>query len=127
MLALIGTIPRLDLPVIQGEVFIRDGHVSIGEESFVLHRGFPAMAGAAAIVCMESGLPPPLAFTAGDIGLGDGSRKLYKYLRDRLSGLPAKVLTFHYLMPDVFWHDQVFWAIEERLVRPILIADAGFM
>lgn len=127
MLALIGTIPLQNLPVISGEFFIRDGNVTIGEESFLLHRGFPAMAGAAAIVCAELGLSPPIGFTVGDIGLGDGSRRLYEYLENRLADLPAKVLTFHYLMPDVNRHNQVFRAIEKKSERPILIADAGFM
>jgi len=127
MLALIGTIPLQNLPVISDEFFIRDGNVTIGEESFLLHRGFPAMAGAAAIVCTELGLSPPIGFTVGDIGLGDGSRRLYEYLENRLADLPSTVLTFHYLMPDIFWHNQVFRAIEEKIKRPVLIADAGFM
>ncbi len=127
MLALIGTIPWQNLPVISGEVCVKDRRITIGEESFPLHRGFPAMIGAAAIVCMELGLPPPTAFTVGDIGLGDGSRRLYAYLKNRLTDLPAKVLTFHYFMPDVFWHNQVFHAIEEKSERPVIIADAGFM
>jgi hypothetical protein len=126
MLALIGTIPYQNLSVISGEVFIRDG-VTIGRESFPLHRGFQAMAGAAAIVCAELGLSSPIGFTVGDIGLGDGSRRLYEYLENRLADLPVRVLTFHYLMPDVNRHNQVFWAIEKNLERPILIADAGFM
>jgi hypothetical protein len=127
MLALIGTIPYHGLPVISGEVFIRDGNVTIGEESSPLHRGFSAMIGAAAIVCIELGLPPPTAFTVGDIGLGDGSRRLYAYLKNRLTDLPAKVLTFHYFMPDVNRHNQVFRAIEKKSERPVIIADAGFM
>lgn len=127
MLALIGTIPRKNLPVISGEVFIRGDSVIIGEESFPLHRGFQAMVGAAAIVCAELGLSPPIGFTVGDIGFGDGSRRLYEYLRNRLADLPARVLTFHYLMPDVNRHNQVFWTIEKKSERPILIADAGFM
>ena len=127
MLALIGTTPSKNLPIISGEVFIKDGNVFIGEESFSLNRGFPAMIGAASIVCNELRFSPPTAFTVGDIGLGDGSLRLYEHLKNRLAELPVSVLTFHYLMPDVFWHDQIFKAIEERSEKPILIADAGFM
>lgn len=127
MLCLIGTIPCKNLSVISGKVFIRESCVTIGEESFPLRRGFSAMIGAAAIVCRELGISPPRAFTVGDIGLGDGSRRLYEYLKNRLTDLPATVLTFHYLMPDANWHDQVFWAIQEKSERPVLIADAGFM
>jgi hypothetical protein len=35
-------------------------------------------------------------------------------------------LCFHYLQPDVDWHNQVFFAIEAMARRPFLIADAGF-
>ncbi|MDI6889625.1 MAG: NAD(P)H-hydrate dehydratase [Thermodesulfovibrionales bacterium] len=127
MLILIGTIPCQGLPVISGEVFIRDDNLIIGEESFPLHRGFPAMTGAAAMVCTELGLPPPLAFTAGDVGLGDGSQRLYEYLKNRLTDLPVRVLTFHYLLPDVFWHDHLVETIEKKSQKPVLIADAGYM
>jgi NAD(P)H-hydrate repair Nnr-like enzyme with NAD(P)H-hydrate dehydratase domain len=41
------------------------------------------------------------------------------------SGFP--VLTFHYLLPDVDWHNKVLFAVEEMNPRPALIADAGFM
>jgi hypothetical protein len=130
MLTLIGTIPLQNLPVISGEFFIRDGNVTIGEESFPLHRGFPAMAGAAAIVCAELGLSPPIGVTVGDIGLGDGSRRLYEYyeyLENILADFPVSVFTFHYLMPDVNRHNKVLWAIEKKSERPVIIADAGFM
>ncbi len=36
-------------------------------------------------------------------------------------------MCFHYLLPDVDWHNRVFFAIEAMAKRPILIADAGFM
>ena len=127
MLALIGTIPRRYLSVTSGEVLTGDKNVTVGGESFPLQRGFPAMIGTAAIVCSELKIPLPMAFTVGDIGLGDGSQKLYDNLKNSLTELPAKVLCFHYLMPDVFRHDQVLQTIEGMSKKPILIADAGFM
>jgi hypothetical protein len=127
MLYLIGTVPLKGLPVLSGEIFIKDNNVTIGKDSFPIHRGFQAMIVAAAAVCSEMGLSPPVGFTVGDIGLGDGSRKLYGYLKDNLLNIPAKVLTFHYLMPHVFWHDQLLQTIEKRSEKPILIADAGYM
>jgi NAD(P)H-hydrate repair Nnr-like enzyme with NAD(P)H-hydrate dehydratase domain len=36
-------------------------------------------------------------------------------------------LVFHYLQPDVDWHNRVLFAVEEMECQPILIADAGFM
>jgi len=36
-------------------------------------------------------------------------------------------MVFHYLQPDVDWHNRVFMHLEELAPRPILVADAGFM
>ena len=36
-------------------------------------------------------------------------------------------LTFHYIQPDVDWHNRVLFAVEKMAIRPTLIADAGFM
>lgn len=127
MLALIGTIPYDGFPILSGEISVKNSNILIGEKSFQIKRGFKAMIGAASIVCKELSLFPPTAFTAGDIGLGDGSKRLYEHLRNQLSGIQVSVLTFHYLMPDIFWHDQIIEAIEEMSKKPILIADAGFM
>ena len=48
-------------------------------------------------------------------------------LEERLPGLDADVLTFHYLQPDVDWHNKVLFAVDAMKKRPVLIADAGFM
>jgi NAD(P)H-hydrate repair Nnr-like enzyme with NAD(P)H-hydrate dehydratase domain len=37
------------------------------------------------------------------------------------------VVVFHYLQPDVDWHNRVLFAVEKIRPRPVLIADAGFM
>jgi ADP-dependent NAD(P)H-hydrate dehydratase / NAD(P)H-hydrate epimerase len=39
----------------------------------------------------------------------------------------VNTLVFHYLQPDVNWHNRVLFAVEEMDRRPVLIADAGFM
>jgi NAD(P)H-hydrate repair Nnr-like enzyme with NAD(P)H-hydrate dehydratase domain len=36
-------------------------------------------------------------------------------------------MTFHYLQPDVDWHNRVLFTIEELTPKPLLVADAGFM
>jgi NAD(P)H-hydrate repair Nnr-like enzyme with NAD(P)H-hydrate dehydratase domain len=71
--------------------------------------------------------PLPYAYLAGDTGLGRGSRHLYEHLVGRLGQIDLQVIAFHYLMPDVDWHNRVLFAVEEMEQRPILIADAGFM
>jgi NAD(P)H-hydrate repair Nnr-like enzyme with NAD(P)H-hydrate dehydratase domain len=63
----------------------------------------------------------------GDVGLGQGSRHLYKYLSTHLGKCDFNTLVFHYLQPDVDWHNRILFAVEEMERRPILIADAGFM
>ena len=67
------------------------------------------------------------AFLVGDIGLGQGSRRLYRHLADHLGEHSFGVLAFHYLQPDVDWHTRVLMAAREMASRPVLIADAGFM
>jgi NAD(P)H-hydrate repair Nnr-like enzyme with NAD(P)H-hydrate dehydratase domain len=73
------------------------------------------------------GLPAPYAFLVGDEGLGHGSRELYRRLVAVLPGQSLSTLAFHYLQPDVMWHDKVLFAVEAMRPRPKLIADAGFM
>lgn len=41
--------------------------------------------------------------------------------------MDLKIMTFHYLQPDVDWHNKVLFAVQAMKNRPILIADAGFM
>jgi NAD(P)H-hydrate repair Nnr-like enzyme with NAD(P)H-hydrate dehydratase domain len=38
-----------------------------------------------------------------------------------------QVLTLHYILPIVDWHNRVLWAIQEMAAPPLLIADAGYM
>jgi NAD(P)H-hydrate repair Nnr-like enzyme with NAD(P)H-hydrate dehydratase domain len=68
-----------------------------------------------------------LAYLVGDIGLGHGSRRLYDHLVHHLGPSPARVIVFHYLQPDVDWHNKVLFALQEMYPQPLLIADAGFM
>jgi NAD(P)H-hydrate repair Nnr-like enzyme with NAD(P)H-hydrate dehydratase domain len=67
------------------------------------------------------------ALVAGDTGNGEGSRKVYAALPDILSKLKPRGLTFHYLLPEVDWHNRVLIAVEALEERPLLAADAGFM
>ncbi|MDY6951740.1 MAG: NAD(P)H-hydrate dehydratase [Thermodesulfobacteriota bacterium] len=39
----------------------------------------------------------------------------------------TEVIAFHYLQPDVDWHNRILLALEERGNLPLLIADAGYM
>ena len=127
MIGIVGTVPDLQLPLIHGKARLVDNHFEIKGRSFAINRGTPALIGAAlkASECVHC--PEIYAFLVGDTGKGDGSRKLYDFLTQHLHAFDFTVLTFHYLQPDVDWHNKVLFAVESMQKRPLLIADAGFM
>lgn len=132
MLAVIGTIPTPSMPVTEGAAALGRGGLSvagldIAPDKIFLDRGTPALLGAACAACGVLGLPAPFAFLVGDEGRGHGSRELYRHLVDVLPQRSLSTLAFHYLLPDVMWHDKVLFAVNEMQPRPRLIADAGFM
>ena len=127
MLGIVGTVPDSQFPLIHGKVSWADNRIRIGNHGISVNRCTPALLAAAlkASQCING--PEIYAFLVGDIGRGDGSRKLYKFLAQHLSEFDFHVLTFHYLQPDVDWHNKVLFAVDAMQRRPILIADAGFM
>ena len=135
MFAVAGTVPIQDFPLVTGEVFLEDDSICIQGKQVPVNRGTPALLAAAIKTCKVLDQGVPFGYLVGDIGLGDGSRRLYEYLTKDLRqsdfrskpGRGLKAITFHYLQPDVDWHNRVLFAIEEMTRRPILIADAGFM
>jgi hypothetical protein len=72
-------------------------------------------------------LSAPQVFLVGDIGLGNGSRLLYEYLVHNLAQSNFTTITFHYIQPNVLWHNRLAEVLESITPRPTLIADAGFM
>jgi sugar/nucleoside kinase (ribokinase family) len=127
MFVIVGTVPDPDFPLVFAPVAVRGANLELDGRSVPVNRGTPALAGAAARVCSHLDLAPPVALLAGDTGLGHGSRKLYAHLVKHLDELKASTLVFHYLQPDVDWHNRVLMAAQECRDRPTLIADAGFM
>jgi len=135
MFAIAGTIPIQDFPLVAGEVFLEDDSICIQGKQVPVNRGTPALLAAAIKTCEVLDQGAPFGYLVGDIGLGDGSRRLYEYLTKDLCqndsrskpGTGFQAVAFHYLQPDVDWHNRVLFAIEEMTRRPILIADAGFM
>lgn len=127
MLAVVGTIPDPAVPVTEGPAEIVGSVMRVAGLPVAPDRGTPALLAAAAFACAALSLPAPYAYLVGDEGLGHGSRALYRHLTDVLPGRDISTLVFHYLMPDVMWHDKVLFAVEAMAVRPKLIADAGFM
>lgn len=127
MLTIIGTVPEDDFPLLHGDVWFRDASVTVEGRSAAVNRGTPALMAAASVVSDVMGTPTVRACLVGDTGLGKGSRDLYSYLASRLSEDASDTLVFHYLQPDVDWHNRVLFAVQEKAIRPTLIADAGFM
>jgi len=127
VLAIVGTVPVENFPLISGEAHLEQGALVLQGKHIPVNRGTPALLAAAIVAGEMLGNPAPFAYLVGDIGTGKGSRMLYDSLTKRLLLETFGVLTFHYLQPDVDWHNRVLFAVEEMKPRPVLIADAGFM
>jgi len=127
MLSIAGTVPSEEFPVVCGEITLSGDTVRIDGRSVAVNRGTTALMAASIATAEALGLPAPFGFLAGDIGLGKGSRKLYKYLTDYLPDSSFRTLTFHYLQPIVHWHERLQETLQKMNETPTLIADAGFM
>lgn len=127
MLAVVGTVPEPEVGVVAGPARMQGGGLEVDGRSFGVNRGTPALLAAALAAAKVVGGQEVFAYLVGDIGTGQGSRKLYAHLAGHLPGQRFSVMAFHYLQPDVDGHGQVFLAVGEMAARPLLIADAGFM
>ena len=127
MLTVVGTVPTRGFPLVEGEVDFREGTISIQGNRIPVNRGTSALLAAAIKAGEFLGLPAPYGYLVGDIGLGEGSRRLYEYLTLHVPQSGFESITLHYLQPDVNWHNRVLATLDETVRRPRLIADAGFM
>jgi hypothetical protein len=128
LLLLSGTLPMSSGAVAVGRVrFDRDG-MRVGELEIprrMLSIGATAMMAAALKTTEALGTEPPVSVVAGDLGQGDGSRAVYRYLTEDAGGLGPSTLTLHYILPLrneflAFVEMLDYWA-----KRPFMIADAG--
>lgn len=127
MLLIVGTVPDPDLPLIEGEARLTGFKLSVAGREIPVNRGTAALLAAASATLRHFRRPSPFACLAGDTGLGEGSRLIYDHLIRWLPKQKIEIICFHYLQPDVDWHNRVLLAIQEMQPRPLLIADAGFM
>jgi len=127
VLAVIGTVPDRNIPLIHGRVSLEDTHLKIADRSILVERGTPALLASAVRATEAVRGPEVYAFLIGDIGTGTGSRHLYKFLSKELHNFSFRTLAFHYLQPIAHWHDKVLSGIEKMHSKPLLIADAGYM
>lgn len=124
---IVGTVPRADFGLLWGGYAVRGRTVEMSGTSVNVARGTPALMATAFVAAQALGIDPPEAMIVGDTGSGEGSRALYGRLVENLDRVRHAGLTFHYLMPDVAWHNKILWGLEDRAERPLLVADAGFM
>lgn len=157
MWLIIGTVPQADFPLTFGPYRVENGELCVrpyllgGDDGggrvqraellrIPVERGTAALAAAAWLTCVarqtkgksDDGMEAPLLVLAGDTGNGTGSRAAYAWLVEHLADVaaqhgPVGGMTFHYLFPDVDWHNRVLMAVEALAHRPVLVADAGFM
>lgn len=127
MLSVVGTVPDQDFPLVTGEVTLKNDEISIAGKRATVNRGTPALLAAAIKTRETLGGPVPFAHLVGDIGLGEGSRRLYACVSQHLGENDPRAIAFHYVQPDVEWHDRILSAVDMMARRPVLIADAGFM
>ncbi len=129
MWLIVGTSPQLPMgqmtcgnyKVKQNKLVLKQG-ITLNIE-----RGTEVLAAVASLVCTYLKTPLPTLHWACDYGDGQGSKTVYSHLVDNLNSLCPNGITFHYLFPDVDWHNKILMAIEELSPSPTLVADAGFM
>ena len=127
MIGVVGTVPDPDFPLVTGETRLEGNSITIQGKQIPVNRGTPALLAAAIKTAQVLEQGAPFAYLVGDVGLGHGSRRLYEYLIRHLGKCDVNVIVFHYLQPDVDWHNRILFAVQEMKRRPVLIADAGFM
>ena len=127
MIGVVGTVPDPDFPLVTGEICLKDDSIYIQGKQILVNRGTPALLAATIKTAEVLEQGAPFGYLVGDVGLGHGSRRLYEYLSGHLGKRDFNTIVFHYLQPDVDWHNRVLFAVEEMERRPVLIADAGFM
>jgi len=113
-------------PEIQSGCDLVGDKLRIDGKQIPVNRGTPALLGAMVNSLKVLGQKDIIGFIAGDIGLGDGSRKVYQYLVENRSQIDFQAIVFHYLQPDVDWHNKILFMLNDLEKKPVLIADANF-
>lgn len=127
MMLVAGTFPYKDLPLTVGEVRAEDEFLVVETHRLTCIQGTGAMISAALAVIEYLKLDRPQAVVAGDIGEGNGSRKIYEYLIQNVKALSPEVLVLHYWLPNMALTQRLCEEIEKCDKRPIMVADAASM
>ncbi|AFM26860.1 NAD(P)H-hydrate dehydratase [Desulfomonile tiedjei] len=124
---IVGTVPYEGFPLLDTTCEIDRGQLRLGAESISIARGTPCLIATAYLCAKTLGIDPPRTILAGDIGRGDGSRAVYERLFQTGAEREESIIVFHYLQPEVDWHNRILYRLQERDSKQTLIADAGYM
>lgn len=127
MLLIAGTVPIEDLPLTMGQVAAEDDNLVVAGHRIPCTQGTGAMVSAALATTDYLKLEAPHVLVAGDIGKGEGSRRIYEYLIKNVVELSPEVLALHYCLPVMALTKRVCDAVSKCVKRPVMIADAGSM
>ncbi|MCI5197458.1 MAG: sugar kinase [Candidatus Electrothrix sp. AW5] len=119
--------PVEDPTLLLGPVSYNEKGITVDGRELAINRGNEAMMTSACITCREYGVEAPLGMVAGDIGKRQGSEALYNHLIDHLPEMGVKLMTLHYVMPDLKLNKKVLATIDTMEDKPMMIADAGSM
>ncbi|ENN96554.1 carbohydrate kinase-like protein [Methanocaldococcus villosus KIN24-T80] len=111
-----GTIPIEGLELIKGKPILKGNKIIINNKEFPISMGTCALIGAVLKTLEYFDENNIHVITAGDIGKGDGSLKIY----DALKEVDDDLLIIHYIKPKISY-------IKEIDFSPKIIADAGGM
>ncbi len=128
MLLLAGTIPIPDMPLTYGPCKYGENKLTIGDYTLTdnyVTLGTAAMISASSATCQTLGIEGPQAVVAGDIGSGEGTLKIFRFITDEVAKLKPKVVTIHYILPAREPFIELVNAVVKTEPKPFFIADAG--
>jgi hypothetical protein len=130
MLVIVGTIPIKYIPLTTDFCEFDNEKLKVGKMDLPLINGTSALVATAAAACNALKIQKPYAVLAGDIGTGEGSNQIYRFLRDSFNLASATsentVITMHYIKPNILYAKDAIKALKKRS-NTTLIADAGSM
>jgi hypothetical protein len=108
MLLIAGIIPHAELPLIDGWAKKDGQFLNVQHHKIPTGQGTAAMISAALSLTEYLQIEPPRVILAGDIGRGEGSRRIYEYLIENVAEIGPAVLALHYWMPNLELMHQLY-------------------
>jgi hypothetical protein len=125
MLVIVGTVPLKDMPLTTDFCKFDHEKLTVDDVDLPLINGTSALVATAAQTCSALKIEKPYAVLAGDIGTGEGSKLIYRHLRDtRIPAAEKTVIAMHYIKPNVLYAKDAIKTLRRR-PNTTLIADAG--